>query len=46
VSLLSTIVAYLEFARGHPAREQRPVRLYLFLQKFCFTVFTLNEQKP
>lgn len=34
----SRTVAYLEFARGHDWREQSPVRLYSFLQKFCVVV--------
>lgn len=37
----SLTVAYLELASGHACLEQKPVKLYSFLQKFWVVVLTL-----
>ena len=39
------MVAYWELASGHDVRLHSPVRLYLFRQKVCLSVFALKEQK-
>jgi hypothetical protein len=38
----SRTVAYRELARGHDCREQKPVKLYSFLQKFWVVVLTIS----
>ena len=40
----SRTVAYLEFAKGHDWRLQKPVALYSFLQKFCVAVLLKQAQ--
>ena len=40
----SRTVAYLEFAKGHDWRLQKPVALYSFLQKFCVAVLSKQAQ--